>query len=52
MHCLICDKEDDIISYDKLTGEFSPCGECQEAIDDCLDGYEPLEGEEVFDVGC
>lgn len=36
MHCAICDKEDDKISYDKLTGEFSPCGECQAVIDECL----------------
>lgn len=40
MHCHICDKEDGLISYDKTEGKFSPCGECQESIQECLDGYD------------
>lgn len=46
VHCHICDKEDDSIPYDKLTGEFGPCGECQYAIDDCLAEFD-IEEEDV-----
>ena len=42
MHCHICDREDDLISYDKLSQEFSCCTTCQAVIDDCIAGYEPL----------
>lgn len=39
MRCVICDKSDDLITFDNKRGEFTPCGECQNAITDCLDGY-------------
>lgn len=37
--CDICDREDSLISYDIQTKKFSPCTVCQEAINECLDGY-------------
>lgn len=40
MRCFICDREDDLISFDKVEGKFSPCGDCQRAIEECLDGYD------------
>jgi hypothetical protein len=33
MHCPICDKDSDSVTLVK------PCSECQEAIQECLDGY-------------
>ena len=38
MHCRICDKESDSVSL------IEPCSECQEAIQECIDGY-PKVGE-------
>lgn len=40
MRCAICDKDDDLITFDKVAGVFSPCGECQASIQECLDGYD------------
>lgn len=40
MRCVICDKDDDLITFDKVAGKFCPCGECQTAIEECLDGYD------------
>lgn len=40
MHCFICDREDDLITFDKLTQSFSPCTDCQEAITECLEDFE------------
>jgi hypothetical protein len=50
MRCHICNKEDDLITFDKKTGEFSPCGECEAVIQDCIDGYE-IEDPELDDGG-
>lgn len=48
--CHICDKDDDLITYDKKRGEFTACGVCEAVIQECVDSYEapeegiPLEG--------
>jgi hypothetical protein len=47
MHCHICDREDDLISFDKVTKTFSPCTVCQIAIDECLEGFEEPEDAET-----
>lgn len=39
VHCAICDKDDDLITFDVKRQQFTPCGTCQSAIQDCLDGY-------------
>lgn len=48
LHCQICDKEDNSISYDRVTGEFTPCLECQEAIQECLAEFDNLEEEPPY----
>jgi hypothetical protein len=40
MHCPICDREDETISFDKKTGKFTDCQVCQAVIDDCLEEFE------------
>ncbi len=40
MRCPICDREDDTITFDKVTGKFGDCSVCQEAIDECLEEYD------------
>lgn len=42
MHCYICDREDDLISYHKVHKEYSPCLVCQAIIDDCIAGYDDI----------
>ncbi len=51
LKCDICDHEDDLISYDRQTGTFSPCGTCQAVIDDCIAGYGPEPEPEPFFEG-
>lgn len=45
MHCAICDREDDLISYDKANEEFTPCTVCQAVIEETIDGYEEIRTE-------
>lgn len=47
MRCPICDKEDDLIVFNKITGSFGPCRVCEEIIAECLSEYDPIPGEEV-----
>lgn len=55
MKCYICDREDDLISFDRAYETFNPCHTCQEVIDDCIAGYgtedevPELEEAEVFE---
>lgn len=51
MRCDICDKDSDTVTLTE------PCAECQEAIYECLAGYEDPKNddpilEEEFDIGC
>ena len=48
MHCAICDKESDLITFNLVTHEFSDCPTCLAIIADCLGDFE--EDEEY--VGC
>lgn len=51
MHCYICDREDDLITFDHDTAQYGPCTVCKEVITECLESFdEPLD--EVIDVGC
>lgn len=36
MHCAICDREDDLITFDRVRGVFSDCTVCQAIIDETL----------------
>jgi hypothetical protein len=45
MKCYICDREDDLIIYDKIAGGYSPCTTCQEAINECLEAFEEEESD-------
>ena len=36
MRCAICDKDDDMIVFDKVREEFTPCPECQAIIEETL----------------
>lgn len=40
MKCYICDRDDDLISFDREHVEFSPCVVCQAAIAECLEEFE------------
>lgn len=46
MRCAVCDADDDDIFYDPITKEFSICGECQEAVTECLESYDAEEDDE------
>lgn len=46
MRCDICDKEDDLISFDKSTGKFCPCGTCQAVIDETIREFEEIDAED------
>lgn len=48
MHCYICDKQDDLIQFDKATQEFGPCSVCLAVIQDCLDDFKDDEVEQEF----
>lgn len=45
MRCYICNREDDLISRDKVTGEFGPCLVCLAVIEECLDDFQDEEKE-------
>lgn len=52
MHCAICDREDDLITFDKVRGVFSDCIVCQAIIEETLAefGEEPeTEGQSTVD---
>jgi hypothetical protein len=40
MRCYICDKDDDLIYFDKVLGEYSPCTVCQAIIEETLEEFE------------
>lgn len=57
MKCFICNREDDLISFDRVYGDYGPCTTCAAVIQDCLDGYEdipdvPVEEEWEPNKGC
>lgn len=37
MHCPICDADSDTVTMEE------PCADCQAAIQECIDGYPPLD---------
>jgi hypothetical protein len=43
MHCYICDKQDDLIQFDKATQEYGPCSVCMAVIQDCLDDFAAID---------
>jgi hypothetical protein len=43
VHCFICDKEDDKITFDIVHQEYTPCTVCQLAIQECLEDYDSKE---------
>lgn len=43
MHCAICDREDDLITFDKVRGVFSDCTACQAVIEETLAEFEEPE---------
>jgi cytidine deaminase len=43
MKCFICDREDDLISYDKTYHEFTPCSVCQAIINETLEEWEDVD---------
>jgi hypothetical protein len=43
VRCYICDRDDDLITFDKTTQSYSPCTVCQEAINECLETFEEEE---------
>ena len=45
MHCYICDKQDDLIQYNKVQQEYGPCPVCMAIIQDCLDDFADPEEE-------
>jgi ferredoxin len=45
MHCPICDREDNSISFNKATGTFGDCSTCQAVIDETLGEFEEPEDE-------
>lgn len=40
MHCPICDREDDSITFDRKTGTFTDCLVCQAVIAETLEEFE------------
>lgn len=46
MHCAICDREDDMITFDKLTGKYSDCLVCQAVIAEALEDFEETDESE------
>lgn len=47
MRCYICDRIDDLISYEKLTHEYTPCVVCQAIIQQTIEEYDT---EDQFEV--
>jgi hypothetical protein len=43
VRCYICDRDDDLITFDKITQSYSPCTVCQEVINECLETFEEEE---------
>ena len=46
MRCYICNREDDVITYDKIHKEYGPCVVCQAAIEEVLMDYHTKEAQE------
>lgn len=40
IRCYICDREDDLITYDKVRKEFVPCAVCQSIIEETIEEYD------------
>ncbi len=50
MRCYICDRDDDLINFDKVRGEFGPCTVCQAIIEQTLEEFdEPDESQSSVD---
>lgn len=47
MHCYICDKQDDLIQFDKVEQCYGPCSVCMAIIQDCLDDFADPEEQEI-----
>lgn len=43
MHCPICDREDDLITFDKVRGQFGDCVVCQAIIEETISEFEEIE---------
>jgi len=41
--CYICNREDDLITYDKARKEYGPCTVCQAIIQEALDEFKEEE---------
>lgn len=46
MRCYICDRNDGLITFDKVEQAYGPCTVCQAAIDECLEQFEDVEEDE------
>lgn len=46
MKCAICDREDALITYDKVTKKFGDCTVCQAIIDETLEYFDEDEEDE------
>lgn len=51
MHCYICDREDDLITFNYDRGEYGPCTTCQTIIEETLAEFEEPETESQSTVG-
>ena len=50
MKCFICDRSDDLITYDKVRQEYGPCTVCQAIIQETIEGYGDPEFEDEFEM--
>ena len=50
MGCYICDRQIDDVKIDHRDMKTAPCGTCEAAIQECIDGYPKLEGEVDEDI--
>lgn len=40
MKCPICDREDDLIAFNKVTGKFGDCVVCQAIVEETLEEFD------------
>jgi cytidine deaminase len=45
MHCDICDRDHESVTFDASKREFTPCNVCQEVIDETLAEFEDQDEE-------
>lgn len=51
MRCYICDRNDDLIHYDRVHQEYGPCTVCQAIIQETLEEFETeADTEDLFEV--